>query len=124
MDLLGLTEDGRLVLWSATEKVQPITAFPMSEHGDWIKGGHYLIQWKSHAIVVHCAPLTDGCVIVQFMCSRAPRLPMARAEVERMLLGYVVPDLAMQSLILEALQEATEAYRARRDCPTNQRGRI
>ena len=121
-ELIGLTADGRKVLWS-TDWVRPVSAFETSDGGRWIKSGHYVIDWKGHAITVHCGNCADETVSVQFMCMEGV-LYMSRHEVERMLLGYVVPDPVAQAVITEKLRQLTRDLQASRDVPHRQRGRI
>ena len=122
MDLIGLTDDGRLVLWSEAQQVRPITAFPTNGHS--IESGHYVLNWKNHAVTAHLTTGAAGSVVVQFMCNRGPQLRMTRAEVEPLLLGIVVPDPAHEAEILRMLRELTADLTARQDAPHRQRGRI
>jgi hypothetical protein len=119
--LIGLTDDGRMVLWS-TGDVQPISKFPLQ--GSWIVSGHYVIDWKGHAITVHCGNMTDGNVSLLFMCSGQGTYSVPRAHVEQMLLGRVVPDPEVEAEILLAIEEAREDLRRSRDVPHRQRGRL
>lgn len=122
-ELIGLTADGRLVLWD-TGMVQPISRFETTDGGLWIQGGHYVIEWKGHAITVHCGNFTNGDVSVLFMCSRLDALAMPRAEVEAMLLGKVIRDPVIEAGISEALKQLLDGLIARQDAPHRQRGRI
>jgi hypothetical protein len=57
-ELIGMDTDGRMYLWS-TGEVRPVSAFEVD--GYFIKDGHYVIQWRDHAITVHCGnTLVDG----------------------------------------------------------------
>jgi hypothetical protein len=47
MELLGVTEDGRLVLWD-TGKVLPVSQFQYRRDKNarrWIDDGHFVIDW-------------------------------------------------------------------------------
>jgi hypothetical protein len=124
-ELIGMDEDGRMYLWD-TGEVRPITAFESDADG-LIKHGHYVIQWKGHAITVHCGmALVRGVwrISVQFMCSDAPVLYMSRAEVEPMLLGEVIPDPELEAQILRELKAWGEAIDAAHRAPHRRRGRI
>ena len=52
-ELLGMTEDGRMVLWG-TGRVVPVTQFQYRRHEDgrrWIDSGHFVLDWYgSHRI--------------------------------------------------------------------------
>ena len=122
MDLIGLTKDGRLVLWSAAKQVRPITTFPAG--GYFIQAGHYVINWKNHAVTVHLSNLPSGDVGLMFMCGGGEERVMTRAEVEPLLLGIVVPDPAHEAEICRMLRELTADLTARQDAPHRQRGRI
>ncbi len=123
MELIGVDEDGNMSLWS-TGMVQPVSAFRTCDGGQSIDGGHYVIEWKGHAITVHCGNRTDGTVSVQFMCSGGVSIAMQRAEVEAMLLGKVIPDPIQQAQIIESFKRLTESLKASRQPPHKQRGRI
>ena len=73
-ELIGLTDDGRLVLWD-TSLVQPVDRFETTDDGRWIEGGHYVIEWKGHAVTVHCGNMGNGNVSLLFMCSSGPSDP-------------------------------------------------
>lgn len=125
-ELIGLSDDGRMILWK-TGAVQPISTFPTK--GPWIVSDHYVIDWKGHAITVHCSNLSDGMIGVQFMCRRGYAVPMLRSEVEPILLSRVVPsdparELAEERKLLEVLKELREMLITRHDQPHRQRGRI
>jgi hypothetical protein len=84
-ELIGLTDDGRMVLWS-TENVRPVSAFATTKRG-YIDGGHFVIEWKGHAITVHCGNYDStpqsGLISVQFMCNGARSVPMRRGRSSR-----------------------------------------
>ncbi len=122
-ELIGLTTDGRKVLWS-TGEVRPISAFETSDGGRWIKSGHYVIDWQGHAITVHCGNYIDGRVSVQFMCGALGSVGMERTVVEAMLLGVVVPDPKIAFEITAKLRRLTRDLQAVKDVPHRQRGRI
>ena len=85
-ELIGLDEEGNMSLWQRGN-VQPITEF--ERNGQWIEGGHYVIQWKGHAITVHCNGSAFGSISVQFMCSRNWTIGLPRPDWQR----FVVLDL-------------------------------
>jgi hypothetical protein len=120
-ELIGVDEDGNMTLWQVGN-VQPVTAFETD--GIWIKGGHYVIQWKGHAITVHCNGGVGGLISVQFMCSQNLVLYMPLAEVEAMLLGKVIPDPKREAEILLLLKQWVEAMHRRQQAPHRLRGRI
>lgn len=122
-ELIGLTEDGRKVLWS-TGMVRPVSTFETSAGGKWIKSGHYVIDWKGHAITVHCGNVADGTVSVQFMCMGLSSISMSRREIEGLLLGLVVPDVIAQAKITEQMRQLARDTQASQDVPHRQRGRI
>jgi hypothetical protein len=120
-ELIGVDEDGNMSLWQVGN-VRPVTAFETD--GIWIKGGHYVIQWKGHAITVHCNGGVGGLISLQFMCSRNWVLYMRLAEVEAMLLGKVIPDPEHEARILLSLKEWGEALHRSQQVPHRRRGRI
>lgn len=122
-ELIGLTEDGRMVLWS-TGMVQPVDRFETSHGGCWIESGHYVIDWHGHAITVHCGNFADGSVSVQFMCGALRSVSMLRADVEKLLLGKVIPDPVAAAEISKKLQEMDAIFKAMKDTPERQRGKI
>jgi hypothetical protein len=125
-ELIGLAEDGRMVLWG-TGVVRPISRFENST-GTFIKSGHYVIEWKGHAITVHCGNMMreDGRwgIGIQFMCSTAASVFTTRPEAERMLIGEVMRDPEAERRIEEAFARVEEAFRKRDMAPHLQRGRI
>jgi len=123
MELIGVDEDGQMSLWD-TGLVQPVSAFETTEGGQYIESGHYVIEWKGHAITVHCGNRTDGTVSILFMCSGGGSFSMQRAEVEAMLLGKVIPDPIVQAEIREGLKRLTENLKASRQAPHLRRGSI
>ena len=121
-ELIGLTVDGRKVLWDVGQ-VRPISAFEINE-GGWIKSGHYVIDWQGHAITVHCSNYTDGRVGVQFMCGALGSVGLDRAFVEPMLLGVVVPDPMAAAQTLASLKRLEKYLQNARDVPHRQRGHV
>ena len=124
MELIGMAEDGRMFLWD-TGNVQPVSRFEQAEWdttGRFIAGGHFVIEWRGHAIVVHCAPGGDGCVVIQFMCSR-DGFRASREAVEPMLLGKVIPCPVAQAAILAGLERLTAEYTRKQQAPHRARGR-
>lgn len=121
MELIGCDEDGRMSLWDVG-MVQPVTTF--KSNGRWIESGHYVIQWKGHAITVHCGNFAGGSISLLFMCSRQHALSLPRAKVEAMLLGKVIPDPKQTAKVTEMLRQLVDAHHARTRAPHLQRGRI
>jgi hypothetical protein len=120
-ELIGLDEDGNMALWD-TGNVQPVTAFEVD--GRWIKSGHYVIQWKGHAITVHCGNTAGGLISVQFMCSRNWTIYLPRPEVEAMLLGKVLRDPEHVARLTALIDMAITALHAQAHAPHRRRGRI
>ena len=120
-ELIGLTGDGRMVLWDEG-MVQPIDRFPTK--GPWIESGHYVIDWKGHAITVHCGNMTDGRIGVLFMCSALSSVSMPRAEIEPLLIGKVVQSDEHKAEMRRLFAEMEEMLRHRAAEPHRQRGRI
>lgn len=122
-DLIGLTDDGRLVLWSAAAQVRPMTVHPTK--GAPPANGHYVIEWKGHAITVHLSGQGGGKTCVQFMCSGSNScVTMTRARLALLVLGVVVHDPAVEAKILRNLQALIERHADRHDIPERQRGRL
>jgi hypothetical protein len=123
-ELIGVDEDGYMSLWDVGD-VQPITAFESDTDYPWmIEGGHYVIQWKGHAITVCLSNTLGDGIDVRFMCSAAGSLRMHRAEVEAMLLGKVIPDPVHSAEISKKFKRIMESMRAQNQAPHKQRGRI
>ena len=126
-ELIGLTDDGRMVLWD-TGMVKPVNRFETSRSGvPFIDSGHYVIDWKGHAITVHCDNELRGgrwVVGVQFMCSRGLSIGLPREEVEAMLIGKVIRDPVVEAEISGLLRALVDSIAAQKDTPANQRGRI
>jgi hypothetical protein len=122
-ELIGLTDDGRMVLWD-TGQVQPVDRFETSADGRWIKEGHYVINWTGHAITVHCGNMMSGNVSLLFMCSTGASRSVPRAEIEALLIGKVIPDEAVHWETMEMFEELEEAMRHRHRESHLQRGRI
>jgi hypothetical protein len=123
-ELIGLTEDGRMVLWS-TGTVRPINHFEASS-GDrqCIQSGHYVIDWHGHAITVHICGLLKGGCRLQFMCGAVQGIVMPTKKVEPLLLGVVVPDPIIQAQIMAKFDRIFENLNERDRSPGRQRGRI
>ncbi len=120
-ELIGLDEDGNMSLWAVGE-VRPVSRF--EGNGPWIDGGYYVVQWKGHAITVHCGNVTGRLVSVLFMCSRNMQIFLPRAEVEAMLLGKVIPDTAQQAATTAAFDCLLAARHARGQAPHRRRGHM
>ena len=118
-ELIGLTEDGRLVLWDVG-LVRPINRLPMD--GALIKSGHYVIEWRGRAITVHLGNAARRRVSVLFVCNTTPSFSLTRSEVNGLVIGEVVrseADLKITDLLLEAIQMF--AMKGRND-PSRARG--
>jgi hypothetical protein len=120
-ELIGLDEDGNMSLWD-TGDVQPLTEFGGS--GPYIEGAHYVIQWKGHAITVHCNGSRYGNIRVLFMCSAGDAKQIPFDEVEAMLLGKVIPDPEHQARIMLMFAQIKEAMSAKHQAPHLRRGKI
>jgi hypothetical protein len=78
-------------LWS-TGTIRPLTAFDSNvSHPAYIAGGHYVIWWKRHQIIVHCNGPREGLVEVLFMCGSV-KARMMCDEVEALLIREAVQD--------------------------------
>jgi hypothetical protein len=126
-ELIGLAEDGRMIFWQ-NGLVRPITAFRTSEsHGRrWIRDGHYVIEWKGHAITVYCSNTSSAAksVVVQFMCSNRWCVSMPVAQVEAMLLGEVVDPPEHRAKMDELWRNLFAALEEAGRTPERARGRI
>jgi hypothetical protein len=99
IDLFGCAADGRPVLWKQAMRVAPVSAFGFI--GCWIACGHYIIDYKGNAIVVHCANLSDKRISVQFLLGEPVAYAAARHTVEPMLLGKVIVSAEQQAAVFE-----------------------
>ena len=121
-ELVGVTDDGRLVLWS-TGRVRPISVFPRLG-GGLIQSDHYVLDWDDHDVTVHCSNAFGGGVIVQVMCSTATPAAFPLSYVEARLRGHVVRDPEAQADILRRLENINLLLAKRCDTPSRQRGRL
>jgi hypothetical protein len=127
MELIGLTNDGRMLLWIPAWFSRSTASRHRLAGKPFIVGGHYVIEWKAHAITVHCSSVLSGgrwCVGVLFMCGRRSTIPMARRDVKAMLIGKVIRDPVVDAQIMESLERAKDAIASKHDVPHRQRGRI
>jgi hypothetical protein len=121
VELIGVDEDGNMALWASGD-VQPLSQFGGS--GPYIESAHYVIQWKGHAITVHCNGSRYGNINVLFMCSASDTKQIPFDDVEAMLLGKVIPDPESQARIRMMLDRLTKAMRASNQPPHRRRGKI
>ncbi len=123
MELFGLTEAGRLVLWSV-DRVVPETSIRYRRGVDGrrlIDDGNFVIDWFGSEVVAHLGNLVGGKVSVQLMCNGGPTFALSRREVGRMLRYKVVKDPKVEAEILASLKRATAAIVAAQDTPDRQR---
>ena len=69
-ELVGMTEDGRMVLWD-TGRVVPVNRFQYRRDKlgkRWIVGGNYILTGLVLEVVAHLGNQIDGHVSVQLMC--------------------------------------------------------
>jgi hypothetical protein len=123
-ELLGLTEDGRLVLWD-TGRVIPVSRFHY--HRDkrgkrWIDEGHFVIDWYGSEVVAHLGNLTSGKVSVLLMCQSGGSFSFTRRQVTPMLRYKVISDPVRQRETLAKLKEILALQVASQDTPAAQRG--
>ncbi len=124
MELLGLTEDGRLVLWD-TGRVIPVSQFQYRRDKQgrrWIDEGKFVLDWFGSEVVAHLGNLTDGRVSVALMCNAGRTFAFTRRQIRPMLRYKVIPDPEVQAEILAKLQELVRLAAARHDTPERQRG--
>jgi hypothetical protein len=125
-ELIGVDEAGNMSLW-AKGTIKPTSALENNvSDPNYIKGNHYVIWWKRHAITVH---LSGGChwVNVLFMCGNLGTMRMPRDEVEALLIGKVSQDGEMgEDKMAEIIKEAAKAMREARlaEEPSRRRGHI
>jgi hypothetical protein len=99
IDLYGRAENSRLILWRRAVQVMPVSAFERA--GRWIRSGHYVIDYKGDAIVVHCANRADGRVSIQFMHDEWLIYAVDRSTIEPRLLGKMVVSEEQQAAVCE-----------------------
>jgi hypothetical protein len=125
-ELIGLAEDGRMIFWQ-NGLVRPIAAFQGYQRDGrrWIRDGHYVIEWKGHAITVHCSNSSAAeTVHVLFMCSNRNYVSMPLAQVEAMLLGEVVDPPEHRAEMQRLWRRLFEALEEKDRDPARARGRI
>lgn len=96
--------------------------FDWSLNGDI--NGHYVIDWKNHAITAHINGFRRDTLTVMFMCSGSNGIQMPFDDVEAMLLGKVIPDPEEKAKLEERFRQLREAMAARNAAPHRRRGRI
>lgn len=124
MELLGMTEDGRLVLWD-TGRVIPVRQFQYRRDKQgrrWIDDGHFVLDWFGSEVVAHLGNFTNGRVSVQLMCYAGRTFSFSRREVRPMLRYKVIPDPVLRAEITTRLQELVALVCKSQDTPDRQRG--
>jgi hypothetical protein len=117
MELLGMTEDGRLVLWAAG-RVLPVNQFQYRRD----KLGRRWIDWFGSEVVAHLGNLSEGRVSVNLMCNAGRTVAFTRREIRPMLRYKVIPDPVAKVELTARLQELVRLVSARKDTPDRQRG--
>ena len=123
MELLGMTEDGRLVLWD-TGRVLPVSQFQYRRDKlgrRWIDDGHFVLDCGSE-VVAHLGNLSDGRVSVALMCNAGRDLAFTRRQIRPFLRYKVIRDPVVQAEILAKLLELVRLGASRKDTPDRQRG--
>lgn len=123
-ELLGVTEDGRLLLWD-TGRVMPIGRFSYRKDKEgrrWIPGGKYVIDWFGAEVVAELGNKIDGRVSVQLMCNTGRGFAFTRRQITPLLRYQVIPDPVLQQEILTRLRELTALLIRSQDGPDRQRG--
>jgi hypothetical protein len=123
MELLGLTEDGRLVLWD-TGRVLPASKFQYRRDKQgkrWIDEGHFVIDWAGAEVTVHLGNFTSGKVSVQFVCRSGHSISLTRRQVRPLLRYKVIRDPVREREVLARLEEINRLV-ASQDTPDRQRG--
>lgn len=124
-ELLGITDDGRLVLWD-TGRVIPVTQFAYRrDRGTgrrWIDDGHFVIDWAGEEVTAHLGNLSDGRVSVLLMCHGGRGFALSRREARRLLRYKVIRDPEAEADILTRLQALVRLVAKSRDTPDRQRG--
>lgn len=92
-------DENHLLLWKYAVQVVPVSAF--ERIGGWIKSGHYVIDYKGDAIVVHCGNRPDRRISVQFMVGEPVVYAAVCSAIEPMLLGRVVVSKEQQAAVFE-----------------------
>jgi hypothetical protein len=104
LDLIGCNEAGEMRIWD-TGYVEPVSRFQNYADG-CVHSAYYVIQWRGHAVTVHCGSNHDHSVCVLFMCGGGYSLDMSSADAEAMLLGRVVPGKVQPGTSLNASNAA------------------
>src|ERR1700722_10973120 len=123
-ELVGMTEDGRMVLWD-TGRVVPVNRFQYRRDklGErWIVGGNYILDWFGSEVVAHLRNQIDGHVSVQLMCHGGRGFAFPRRQITPLLRYKVIPDPVLQREALAKLKELTALLVRSQDRPDRQRG--
>lgn len=123
-ELLGLTEDGRLVLWD-TGRVIPVNQFQYRRDKAgrrWIDDGHFIIDWFGDEVCAHLGNLTNGKVSVMLMCNTARTFSLTRRYLRPLLRYKLIRNPERERELLDMIEAATRAWVAAYDAPEKQRG--
>jgi hypothetical protein len=124
MELLGMTEEGRLLLWD-TGRVLPVSQFQYRRDKlgrRWIDDGHFVLDWFGSEVTAHLGNLVDRRVLAALMCNAGHELAFTRLQIRPFLRYKVIRDPEVQAEILAKLPELVRLTVVRHDTPASQRG--
>jgi hypothetical protein len=125
-ELIGVDEAGNMTLWCTGTIKEVSTLEDNASHPSFIKGGHYVIWWKRHAITVHLSG-SRRMLEVLFVCSGLMKTSMMTDEVEALLIGKVSQDGEKpEGYWAEQIKELSKLWQEQRltEVPGRRRGRI